>query len=156
MHFFFFFEETDRGIRVKTRRGRGKDGVIDGILAENILMKKVLTPFVINSFYFCDADGKTEYVWSKEKLPVDEGTPTIKNIYYKDIQCIDSEVAAGFFYGLPERKTENIYLENIRVTFSKDSKADYPAMMSFIEKQARAGFFYRKRNKCDNKECFNR
>jgi hypothetical protein len=32
----------------------------------------VLTPFVINMFYHCDADGKEEYVWSKNKLPLDE------------------------------------------------------------------------------------
>ncbi|WP_026478423.1 glycoside hydrolase family 28 protein [Alkaliphilus transvaalensis] len=135
------FEETDRGIRVKTRRGRGKDGIINGLFAENILMKKVLTPFVINAFYFCDPDGKTEYVWSKEKLPVDDGTPTIRNIYYKDIKCEDSEVAAGFFYGLPERKIENIHLENIEITFAEDAKEDFPAMMSFLDKQVKAGFF---------------
>lgn len=136
------FEETDRGIRIKTRRGRGEDGIINGIYAENIVMKKVLTPFVINAFYFCDPDGKTEYVWSKEKLPVDEGTPSIRNIYYKNIQCQDSEVAAGFFYGLPEKKIENIHLEDIQISFTKGPvTADYPAMMSFIEKQAKSGFF---------------
>lgn len=135
------FEETDRGIRIKTRRGRGVDGVINGIYAENILMKRVLTPFVINAFYFCDPDGKTEYVWSKEKLPVDEGTPSIRNIYLKDIICQDSEVAAGFIYGLPEKKVENIYLENIDLSFSDNAREDYPAMMSFIEKTSRSGFF---------------
>ncbi len=135
------FEETDRGIRIKTRRGRGVDGIISGIHAENIVMKRVLTPFVINAFYFCDPDGKTEYVWSKEKLPVDEGTPTIRNIYYKNIKCYDSEVAAGFFYGLPERKIENIHLEDVEVTFARNAREDYPAMMSHIEKQSKAGFF---------------
>ncbi len=135
------FQETDRGIRIKTRRGRGKDAVIDGIYAEEILMKGVLTPFVINAFYFCDEDGKTEYVWSKEKLPVDEGTPTIKNIAYKNIECVDSEVAAGFFYGLPERKIEGLSLENITVSFSEAARPDYPAMMSFLDKRVKAGFF---------------
>ncbi|MEW9121916.1 MAG: glycoside hydrolase family 28 protein [Thermotaleaceae bacterium] len=135
------FEETDRGIRIKTRRGRGKDGVISGIHAENIIMKKVLTPFVINCFYFCDTDGKTEYVWSKEKLPVDERTPWVKNIYLKDILCEDCQVASGFIYGLPEKKVENIILENIKTHFSLDAKPGYPAMMSFLDEQVRAGFF---------------
>lgn len=46
------FNGTDRGLRIKTRRGRGKDAIIDGILFENIKMINVLTPLVINMFYF--------------------------------------------------------------------------------------------------------
>ncbi|NDL67087.1 glycoside hydrolase family 28 protein [Anaerotalea alkaliphila] len=135
------FHRTDRGIRIKTRRGRGREGVIRGIKAENIRMEGVLTPFVINAFYFCDTDGKTEYVWSKEALPVDDGTPAIENIYYKNIVAKDAEVSAGFFYGLPEKKIENIHLEDIRIAFKKDSRTDYPAMMSHIEKSSKGGFF---------------
>ena len=32
------FNQTDRGLRIKTRRGRGKDAIIDGITFENIKM----------------------------------------------------------------------------------------------------------------------
>jgi polygalacturonase len=46
---------TDRGLRVKTRRGRGKLSVLDDISFENIDMDNVMTPFVVNSFYFCDS-----------------------------------------------------------------------------------------------------
>ena len=62
------FKGTDKGIRVKTRRGRGKDSIINGITAENIYMDEVKVPFVINAFYFCDPDGKTKYVWTKDAL----------------------------------------------------------------------------------------
>ena len=41
------FLNTDRGLRIKTRRGRGKDAVIDGILFEDIRMDSVLTPFAL-------------------------------------------------------------------------------------------------------------
>ena len=58
------FRRTDRGLRVKTRRGRGNDAVNEGILFENIHMDHVLTPFVVNAFYFCDKDGKTDYAQS--------------------------------------------------------------------------------------------
>ena len=40
----------------------------DGITFENIKMTDVLTPLVVNMFYYCDPDGHTEYVYSKEKL----------------------------------------------------------------------------------------
>ena len=71
------FMNTDRGLRVKTRRGRGQLSVLDDISFENIDMDNVMTPFVVNSFYFCDPDGKTEYVGTKKPLPVDRRTPSI-------------------------------------------------------------------------------
>ena len=134
------FEETDRGVRLKTRRGRG--GTIDGIYVKDILMEKVKTPFVINEFYFCDIDGKEEYVWSKELKEVTEETPKIRNILLENIECFNSEVSAGFVYGLPESKIENIELKKIRVTFSENPKEDFPAMMSFIEKKKKSGFYF--------------
>lgn len=133
---------TDRGIRIKTRRGRGSDGVIDEIYSSAIKMNKVLTPFTINCFYFCDADGKTEYVWRKDKLPVDERTPFVGKIYFKDITCVDAQVAAGFMYGLPEMKIEKVVMENVYVHFDAGAKPDYPEMMSFIEPMCKNGFYF--------------
>jgi polygalacturonase len=135
------FTCTDRGLRIKTRRGRGKDGIIDNITFENIRMKGVFTPFVINMFYHCDADGKEEYVWSKDKLPLDEKTPQIGTIVFKNIMCEDCEVAALFFYGLPEQKIGCVYLENIHVSFKNEARKDTPAMMSFIEPVSKMGMY---------------
>lgn len=59
------FSNTDRGLRVKTRRGRGKDSVLKGIVFEDLELEGVKAPFVVNSFYFCDPDGRTEYVGNK-------------------------------------------------------------------------------------------
>ena len=39
------FRDTDRGLRIKSRRGRGKNAVIDMITFRNIDMYHVLTPF---------------------------------------------------------------------------------------------------------------
>lgn len=125
------FNETDRGLRIKTRRGRGKNAVIDGITFENIYMRDVLTPLVINMFYFCDPDGKTEYVYSKEKLPVDDRTPYLGKFHFKDIVCDDVNVAAGTFYGLPEQPIKEIVIENVTFNYAKDPKPGIPAMMSF-------------------------
>ena len=99
-----YFSDTDRGLRIKTRRGRGKDSVLDGISFEKIKMDHVKTPFVVNSFYYCGPDGKTDYVGSKEAYPVDEGTPSVKKLIFKDIECTNSHVAGAYIYGLPEKK----------------------------------------------------
>lgn len=135
-----FFMHTDRGIRIKTRRGRGSTGIIDHIHVENIKMDGVLTPFAINSFYFCDSDGKTEYVWSKEKLPKDERTPFIGVLSFENIQCMNTEVCAAFIYGLPEEKIQSLTFKNIHIDYKDDAQADFPEMLSFQEKLMKAGF----------------
>lgn len=137
-----YFRHTDRGLRIKTRRGRGKDAVIDGVTFENIKMENVLSALVIHMFYFCDADGKTEYVWSKQPIPVDDRTPYLGRFCFRNIECVDCEYAAGFFYGLPEQPIGEVALENVRFTFKEDAGAGYPAMMSFLEEHHKSGLFF--------------
>lgn len=136
------FSHTDRGLRIKTRRGRGKYAVIDGVEFSNIRMENVLTPMVINMYYYCDPDGKTEYVWSKDALPVDDGTPYLGAFTFRDMQCIDCEWAAGYFYGLTEQPVESITIENVDFSFKEDATAGYPAMMSYIDKQSKLGLYF--------------
>ncbi len=45
------FQETDRGIRLKSRRGRG--GIVEDIRVSNIVMDNVMCPFILNLYYFC-------------------------------------------------------------------------------------------------------
>jgi polygalacturonase len=137
------FKETDRGLRIKTRRGRGKNAIIDGVIFDNIIMQDVLAPLVINMYYFCDEDGKTEYVYSKEKHPVDDRTPYLGKFVFKNIECRNVHQALGYFYGLPEQPIESITLENITVDYAKNSEAGFPAMMSYIEKMKDFGIFAR-------------
>jgi polygalacturonase len=135
------FLETDKGLRIKTRRGRGKDGVLASITVKDVDMKRVKIPFVVNCYYFCDPDGKTEYVYTKEALPLDDRIPEIKNMVFENIKCKEAEIAAGFIYGLPEKKVENLTFKNIYIDFAENCIPDTPAMMSFIEKETKGGFF---------------
>lgn len=141
------FNQTDRGLRIKTRRGRGKDAVIDGIVFENITMTDVLTPLVVNMFYFCDPDGHTEYVYSKEKLPVDDRTPYLGKFVFKDIDCSNVNVAAGAFYGLPEQPIDSISLQNVTFSYSENPKSGIPAMMDFLEPMSGKGLIFNYVNK---------
>ena len=56
--------------------------------------------------------------------------------------CKNSEVCAGFMYGLPERKIERVVLENLTIDFAEDPRRDIPAMMDFIDSQSRGGFYF--------------
>jgi len=135
------FLNTDRGLRIKTRRGRGKDAVIDGILFENIEMNHVMTPFVINSFYYCDPDGHTEYVRTKERMPVDERTPEIRELVFRRIRASNCHVAAAYFYGLPEKKISRVVMDDVRIAFASHPKAGIPAMMDGLAPVSRMGIF---------------
>ena len=134
------FRHTDRGLRIKTRRGRGKDSVLSEIYFDHIHMDHVMTPFVANCFYFCDPDGKSEYVQSRKALPVDERTPEIKRLYFTNIKAENCHVAASFFYGLPEKKIERIELRNVEVSFAEDAKKGTPAMLSGMDECSKKGF----------------
>ncbi len=138
-----YFYDTDRGLRIKTRRGRGESMVIDGVTFDNILMDQVRTPLVMNMYYFCDDDGKTEYVWSKDALKVDNRTPYLGSFTFKNIVATNTHAAAGFFYGLKEMPIESITLENIKITYADNPEPFAPAMMSFLEPQVKQGFQFR-------------
>lgn len=135
------FHNTDRGLRIKTRRGRGKDSVLDNIVFEDIEMDHVLTPFVVNSFYFCDPDGKTDYVQSRQELPKDDRTPSIGHLVFRNINAVDTEYAAGYYLGLPESPIEEILMENVKVRYKKEAGAGQPAMSNGVPDTSKAGIY---------------
>jgi polygalacturonase len=137
------FSHTDRGLRIKTRRGRGKDAILDNIVFRRIEMDHVMTPFVVNSFYFCDPDGKTEYVQSREPHPVDDRTPCIKTLEFSDINAKNCHVAAAYMEGLPEQKIGEIVMRRVKIGYADHPKCDVPAMSDGVEACSKRGIFAR-------------
>lgn len=136
------FSHTDRGLRIKTRRGRGKDAVVEDVCFENIRMDHVLTPFVLNSFYnCCDPDRHSDYVRCKLSLPVDERTPAVRQMVFKNITAANCHVVGAFLYGLPEQKVDYVEFNNVSITYADDPQPDEPAMMDDIEPVAKMGIF---------------
>lgn len=135
------FKHTDRGLRIKSRRDRGKYGIIDGVLFENIKMINVITPLVINMYYFCDPDGHTERVWSREPAPVDDTTPYMGKFVFKDIEAIDCECMCGYFDGLVEQPIKEVRIENMSFHFKADAKPSKPAMLEFVRDYCKEGIY---------------
>ena len=133
------FENTDRGLRIKTRRGRGKDSVLKGILCENLKMDGVKAPFVVNSFYYCDADGKTDYVQCRQPLPVDDRTPYVRDLTFRNIDCENAHFCAAHVSGLPEQKIDRLTLENVRVSYAENAQAGEAAMACGVDATRKAG-----------------
>ena len=137
-----WFRGTDRGLRIKTRRGRGEDSRIDGVRFSHIRMEDVLTPFVINMWYnCCDPDRYSEYVWSREKLPIDERTPYLGSFHFSDIDCTGAQVAACYIDGLPEAPIGEVCFENVNIGFAPDAKPGIPAMENFAKERCRLGLY---------------
>ena len=137
------FRQTDRGLRIKTRRGRGKHAIIDGVVFENIKMEGVLTPIVMNMWYnCCDPDRNSEYVWSREHLPIDDRTPYLGKFTFRNMICEDCEAAACYCDGLPERPIDEITVENLKFTFSPNAKPSRPAMREFMQEFCRVGMYF--------------
>ena len=135
------FEGTDRGIRLKSRRGRG--GVIEDIRINNIVMKDVLCPFIANLYYFCGPRGKDKYVWDKQPYPITIETPAFRRIHFSNITAREVSVAAGFLYGLSEMYVEDVSFENISIAMAEDAEPGMPDMMSNLEPMKQRGFFCR-------------
>lgn len=129
--------DTDRGLRVKTRRGRG--GQVENITLEDCRMDRVTMPLVINSFYFCDADGRSDYVQSREALPVTDATPQIAGITIRNVVAENVAIAAAAFYGLPEAPIRDITIVNYDVTYDPQAAPDVPDMACHFEPLLHAG-----------------
>lgn len=112
------FHETDRGIRIKSRRGRGDRSVLDRLTFENIRMEGVHMPVTVNMFYFCDPDGHSAYVQNRSALPVDERTPRIGDITIRDVTCTGVHACVLTAYGLPEQPIGYIDVENLDASFA--------------------------------------
>jgi Endopolygalacturonase len=111
------FDHTDRGVRIKTRRGRG--GAIRNLRFSNITMKENLAPFVINLYYRCGS--LDDNAFSLDCLPVTDETPSVENVYLENCVSEDSLASAGMIVGLPESKVKNVVLKNCRFTVKKDA-----------------------------------
>ena len=96
------FDRTDRGIRIKTTRGRG--GVVEDIRVSNIVMTNIRRrPFDLNMFY--------------ERVPpepVSERTPKLRNMHFSGV-IVKGAPAAGFLLGLPEMPIEDITFADIHI-----------------------------------------
>ena len=133
------FSHTDRGLRIKTRRGRGKDSVLDKIEFRNIEMDHVMTPFTANAFYFCDPDGHSEYVQSRDPHPVDDATPEMGHFLFENIHAVNCHVAAAYFDGLPEQKIEEIKMKNCSISFADEAVTNVPIMANGVDACSKKG-----------------
>ena len=133
------FEGTDRGIRLKSRRGRG--GVIEDIRVSNIVMKDVICPFIFNLYYYFGPRGNEKFVYDKNPYPITEKTPVFRRIHFSNITAREVSAAAGFIHGLAEMYVEDITFNDISIAMKENANAALPAMMAGLEPMKQRGFY---------------
>jgi hypothetical protein len=112
------FDGTERGIRIKTTRGRG--GIVEDIRVSNVVMSRITrTPFDLNMFY--------------ERVPpepVSERTPVLRNMHFSNI-TVRGAPAAGFVLGLEEMPVEDVSFSNIAIDSEKGLSCSHAKNIAF-------------------------
>lgn len=134
------FTETERGIRIKTRRGRG--GVIEDVRVTNIVMRDVLVPVTVNLYYHFLAKGDA-VVADRSPRPVDRGTPRVRRIRFGEITAEDAHYAAAYLYGLPEMPIEDVSFRDVAIRMSERARTGVPEHLDDERPMSRAGFIAR-------------
>jgi len=135
------FIGTDRGIRLKSRRGRG--GTVKNIRVSNLIMDEVLCPFTMNLYYHCNGAKGDKTVSDKNPRPIDSGTPAFRDIHISHVSAVGVKIAAGFLYGLAEMPLEDISFSDVSISLSDGAQPAYPEMADDIPMLRQAGFFVR-------------
>jgi len=94
------FDGTDRGIRIKTMRGRG--GVIEDILVSNIVMNNMVNEGVLITLRYQRTDPE----------PLSERTPACNNVRISDIIVRGGQRPVAI-YGLEERDVSQVSFSNM-------------------------------------------
>jgi len=95
------FDGTDRGIRIKTARGRG--GIVEEIRVSNIIMKNIREQAIVLDMQYAKTNPE----------PVSERTPAFRNIHFSNITGQVNQ--AAYLNGLEEMPISNITFNDINL-----------------------------------------
>ena len=60
---------------------------------------------------------------------MDERTPHVKTLAFRNIEASNCHVAAAYLCGLPEKKIDRVEMEHVHVTYADNPMSGQPAMM---------------------------
>lgn len=103
------FIGTDIGLRFKSVRGRG--GVVEDIVMENIMMSGIVHEAVSFHLFYAGVEGSEGYM--DDPVPVTEETPVFRNIRLSNVICRGADTAL-LVNGLPEMPLTDLGITNFR------------------------------------------
>ena len=114
---------------------------MEDIHINNIVMKNVMCPIVMNLYYHCGKGGKESIVSNKAAQPVNDGTPRFRRVHISNVTSRETSACAGFCYGLPEMPIEDVSFHSINIHMAQDAEPGMPAMMDNLEPMRGRGFY---------------
>ncbi|SJZ44781.1 Glycosyl hydrolases family 28 [Pilibacter termitis] len=130
------FEGTQRGVRLKSRRGRG--GTIENIRLKNLEMNACWCPIVL-SMYFAPGvlPHEEEVILSPQRQAQTPTTPYIQNVWIENIQASNVRSTAAFIVGLPEAP-----ISKVNITDFDWSLANSEDLLETWNSEATKGLFH--------------
>ena len=108
---------TDRGLRFKTRRGRGN--AITNVRITNLVMSGVGCPLVINMRYTLDVNQPDPVGSDAAAQPVGPGTPSLADLAFSHVTADGVQGAAALIHGLPESPVRRLTLDDWTVRLAR-------------------------------------
>jgi len=112
------FEGTDRGIRIKTMRGRG--GVVDDIRISNVSMYNMLNEGILITLRYQDSEPE----------PLSVRTPAVNNIHLSSIVIRGAQRPVAI-YGLGERDVSEVSFTDMKIYSQKGIILENASGVSF-------------------------
>ncbi len=109
------FENTDNGIRLKSRRGLG--GTLQDLSYTDITMSNVQHAISIATYY--QDSSLAKFPTNDVAQPMTNTTPIFRDITIKNLTATATK-DAGLIVGLPESLVENVLLENVTITSARE------------------------------------
>ncbi|WP_240755230.1 glycoside hydrolase family 28 protein [Pedobacter sp. SYP-B3415] len=119
------FDGTDRGIRIKTARGRG--GVVEDIRVSNIVMKNIRDQAIVLDMQYAKTTPE----------PLSERTPMLRNIHFSSITAQGKE--AVYLNGLEEMPVSNISFTNMNFDMESGIRIRHASDITFDGVQVNVG-----------------
>lgn len=104
------FENTENGIRIKSRRDRG--GLVQDITYADLTMTNVYPAISIAAYYQDSSQAKVPT--NDPPQSITSTTPFFRNIVISNLTATSTR-NAGLIVGLPESCVTNVVLENVRI-----------------------------------------
>ncbi|WP_231490939.1 glycoside hydrolase family 28 protein [Pedobacter sp. Leaf170] len=111
------FDGTDRGIRIKTARGRG--GIVEEIRVSNIIMKNIRDQAIVLDMQYAKTSIEA----------ISERTPKFRNIHFSNITGQVNQ--AAYLNGIEEMPIENITFSDINMDAKTGFKIDNANKIEF-------------------------
>ena len=133
------FQNTDRGIRIKTRRKRG--GYVEDIIINNVIMDNVIAGITMNEYYKCGTYEENIDLFTYEKQPIVDSTPYIRGIIISNVIMKNVKAAGIYFLGLPELPISKVKIINADIDVIGCEEGEETIAVFNIEKSYGDGIY---------------